>query len=231
MNYRRILFAAIFVSVVFASYSNDIWQSDYRDTTDPFFGNVVFGISLPYHDEDYFEGVGNHFTWDEFSHLEGRVFFPRMFGEIVDDLLDQVECKGLFTDPYMYSNGWELWIDEMHEDQIGEQLSYAGLRIIDTAYEDDQLLLWLWDDDEGSDIERIYNKSYPEGVEDPFPDVCLQESGEYHIQVQYYVQLKGNTGDGKWDYSESEGGKWTFNASEGFINVAIAGGEFILIVP
>ena len=231
MNYRRFLLAALIITVALASYGDEIWQSEYRDTSDPLFGAIIFGTSLPYHEEEFFEDVGDEFTWGDFNHLEGRVFFPRMFGEIVDDLLDEVERKGLFTNPYMYSNGWELWVDEMLGNQIGEQLSYAGLQIIDTAYEDDQLLVWLWDDYEGSDIKKVYNKSYPDGVEDPFPEVCLQNPGTYHIQVQYYVQLKGNTGDGKWEFSESEGGKWTFNPSEGFINVAIAGGEFIFTVP
>jgi len=218
----------LFVAVV--AYG-DVWESEYRDTSDPFFGTIIFGTSLPYHEENNFENVGNEFTWGEFDHLEGRVFFPRIIGEMADDLLDQVEQKSIFRDAYVYSDGWELWIDEMQGDSIGEQLSYGGLQIIDTDYEDDQSLLWLWDDYEGSDIARVPGKAYPDGVEYPFPDVCLEKSGRYHIQVQYYVQIKGETGDGKWEYSESEGGKWTFNPSEGFINVGIAGGEFVLEVP
>ena len=95
----------------------------------------------------------------------------------------------------------------------------------------DQALCWLYDEEEECDIYKIPGKSYPEGVENPFPDVCLLKPGKYHIQMQFYVQVKGDTGEGDWSYSESGGGTWTFNPSDGFVDVGIAGGEFYLIVP
>jgi len=47
--------------------------------------------------------------------------------------------------------------------------------------------------------------------------------------VQFYMQLKGETGGGTWTQGSS--GSWTFFPNEGYVNVAIAKGEFTFAVP
>lgn len=232
-DFRAFALAALIAAILLLPYAaSGIPASKYRDTSDPMFGKIIFGTSLPYGEEDKFAGVGTSFTWGQFNHLEARCYFPRTFGEVTADLLDEVTAKGIFIRPYVYSNGWELWIDKMDGDKVGEQIAYAGTKIEDIEGSDDQLMCWLWDEDDGSDIYRVPGKSYPDGVGDfPFPEACLLKPGKYHVQVQYYVQVKGETGGGDWKYSGSGGGTWAFFPAEGFINVGIAGGEFTLTVP
>ncbi|MBI5325635.1 MAG: hypothetical protein HZB41_10265 [Ignavibacteriae bacterium] len=192
-------------------------------------GNIIFGTSLPYQRENDFKGISNVFTWGDFEHLEARAYFPCVFGEMCRKLKDEVVSKGFLSSPYISSQGWELWIDEMKGDKVGEQLSYAGGKIDNMDLEDDQLLSFLYDKTEGPDFFKVSTHTYPAGVEYPFPDVCLLKPGKYHIQVQFYVQIKGSKGGGNWSYSEGTG-TWNFNPAEGYINVAISGGEFTFIV-
>src|SRR3990172_5779207 len=88
-------------------------ESNFRDTSDPLQGNMIFGFSLPFGEEDRFNGIGTTFTWGTFDHLECRCYFPRQVKNIVADLLEQVTDKGVFTNPYVYSSGFEVWIDAM----------------------------------------------------------------------------------------------------------------------
>ena len=192
-------------------------------------GNIIFGTSLPYQNENEFKGISNVFTWGEFEHLEARAYFPCLFGQVCKNLKDEVVSKGFLTAPYISSQGWELWIDEMKGDKVGEQLSYAGSKLEDMDLESDQMLCWVYDKTQEYDIYKVPGTSYPDGIEYPFPEVCLLKPGTYHIQLQFYVQIKGNKGGGSWSYSEGAG-TWTFNPAEGYINVAISGGEFNFVV-
>jgi hypothetical protein len=202
--------------------------SKYRGK-DKQFGNIIFGTSLPYQKESEFKGISNVFTWGEFDHLEGRAYFPCMFGQVCENLKKEVVKKGIFTSPYISSQGWDLWIDEMNGDKVGEQLAYAGSKLNDMNADADQMLCWVYDKTQEYDIYKVPGKSYPDGVVNPFPDVCLLKPGKYHIQLQFYVQIKGNKGGGSWSYSEGSG-KWNFNPAEGYVNVGISGGEFTLTV-
>lgn len=152
-----------------------------------------------------------------------------MFIDIKNRLLKEVVQKGIFTNPYISSHGWEMWIDEMKGDIVGEQLAYAGSKIEDIENDDDQLSCWIYDEKEGSDFFKVPGKSYPSGVELPFPDIFKNKPGKYHIQIQFYVQVKGNTGGGTW--SQGSSGRWSFNPSEGYVNVGISGGKFTIVVP
>ncbi|TAL69887.1 MAG: hypothetical protein EPN82_04525 [Bacteroidetes bacterium] len=203
-------------------------QSKYR-AKDKKFGNIIFGTSLPYQKESEFKGISNVFTWGEFEHLEARAYFPCLFGQVCKNLMSEVVSKGYLTAPYIYSQGWELWIDEIKGDKVGEQLSYAGGKIDNLESDKDQLLAYLYDKENGPDFFKVSTHSYPAGIEYPFPDVCLLKPGKYHVQVQFYVQVKGNKGGGSWSFSEGAG-TWSFNPAEGYINVGISGGEFTFIV-
>jgi|GEM_PF-1747649 len=233
MRFRLLITAALLVvAVSLVAQATIEWKSKYRKPYDDLMGNIVFGTSLPYQDDDNFKGVATEFTWGRFDHLEARAFFPQSYGELKTALLKQCVDRGVFVNPYVYSAGWDVWIDTMKDGKVGDQLAYAGARVDPPDDDWDGYLYWMYDADEGGEVYKVPGKSYPEGIKDNetvFPDVCLLKPGKYHIEVQFYMQLKGETGGGTWTQGSS--GSWTFFPSEGYVNVAIAKGEFTFAVP
>jgi hypothetical protein len=222
----------VLLALSLAASATITWKSKYRKPYDDLMGNIVFGTALPYGEDENFAGVGTDFTWGKFDHLEARAFFPQGYGELKTALLQQSVDRGVFVNPYVYSTGFDVWIDTMKDGKVGDQLAYAGARV-DTPDNDwDGYLYWMYDADEGGEVYKVPGKSYPDGIKDSdtvFPDVCLLKPGKYHVEVQFYLQIKGETGGGEWTQGSS--GNWTFNPTEGYVNVAVSKGEFTFVVP
>jgi len=234
MKLRFVLAAVLMLLLLALSAAAEItWKSKYRQPYDDLMGNIVFGTALPYGEDANFKGVGTEFTWGKFTHLEARAFFPQSYGELKAALLKQCVERGVFANPYVYSTGWDVWIDTVGADgKVGDQLAYAGARVEPPDSDWDGYLYWMYDADEGGEVYKVPGKSYPEGIKDSetvFPDVCLLKPGKYHLEVQFYLQIKGETGGGTWTQGSS--GNWTFNPTEGYVNVAVAKGECFLTVP
>lgn len=237
MRLRTALLALALAALAFSTVAaaKIVAPSKYRDTSDPFLGNMIFGERLPFNKEAEWKGLATEFTWGEFDHLECRIFFPRTIGEIQQDLLDQVSAKGILYNPYVKYNFLEMWIDPVGPDgKPGKPIAYGLCRFETRHPQWDQQLVWIYDSEDREDGCELDAKPGTTGYDPekpkPFPDAFVGKPGKYRCFFQYCVKIKGETGSGSWSYDEW-GESWDYSPEEGYLDKMIARGEFYITVP
>lgn len=236
MKFKIFLYAVLaLLTLSLVASAKIVAPSKYRDTSDPFLGNMVFGYDLPFGKEAEWKGLATEFTWGKFDHLDCRVFFPRTRGEIYEDLVKQIEEKGILINARVDHTVLEMWIDPVGADgKPGKAIAYGRAAFKYGNLDYDQQLIYIYDAYDREDGCELDAKSgttgYDEEKPKPFPDAIVGKPGKYRCFFQYNVYIKGETGGGSWDY-DSGGEDWEWDPEGGYMEKMIAKGEFFITVP